>query len=580
VLGVACAFALLVALVARFEYWRVERQQQRVVAAQASELDRQLAQLAVVPRLLVDDPRIVAALSDDGAASRQIADRLLEKVQTHSGAAFVFLMDAGGTTVAASNWRDPLSFVGVNYGYRPYFRGAIAGRETTFFAIGATTGEPGYFVADPVLAGERALGVVVLKVSLEALVDGWRELSHRTLVTDELGVVILSSDPALRYRAAVPLDAAARARLSADRRYAVVEGDLLTLPIDPDVSGDARLDGARQLAVSRALVDEPWTLHLLVPGARLAARAALAAAAVAGIVLIALLLVRLFRQRRRLASSEQRAARELEHLVTRRTVELETAQRALIAESNFAMLGRMSAAINHEINQPLASLRLDLATLRTLTAKDDPPLDEIRETVVDGDRTTRRIARVIETLRSVARQPGGTSRTLDARQLLDDVVATVRRERAASADALVVLRPVAALAIEGNAVLLEQALLNLLHNAFDAVAGGGSPRVVLTLERAETERGERARFIVEDDGPGIDPAIAERLFEPFASSPARAGGLGLGLTLARQIAVDHDGELRHRSGGRGSRFELQIPLASAAGATGGGAGMTERRVRA
>ena len=202
-LGVA--FASLVALFATGERWRVERQQRRVVLAQANELDRQLAQLAIVPRLLAEDPRVVAALEgggergdamlgraaataaasgepDDGPGRRRdVANRVLEDARAASGAAFVFLMDLGGTTVAASNWRDPLSFVGVNYGFRPYFRGAVAGRETTFFAVGATTGEPGYFVARPVRRGGRVRGVVVVKVSLEALMEAWRERPHRQI---------------------------------------------------------------------------------------------------------------------------------------------------------------------------------------------------------------------------------------------------------------------------------------------------------------------------------------------------------------------------------------------------------------
>ena len=249
--------------------------------------------------------------------------------------------------------------------------------------------------------------------------------------------------------------------------------------------------------MSRALRHEPWRLHLLVPEAPLYRRAALQVVAVAGLALIALLLAGLFRQQRRLAETEQRAARELERLVATRTAALETAQRALIAESNFAMLGRMSAAVNHEINQPLASLRLDLATLRALTARDAPPLDEIRQTVVDVDRTTRRIGRVVETLRDVARQGAVELVPLDPGRLVEDVVATVRRERPDGAAALAVERSAAvpgerraaSCPIEGNAVLLQQALLNLLHNAFDAVLGREAPRVTLVLddERAAAE---------------------------------------------------------------------------------------------
>ena len=299
-----------------------------------------------------------------------------------------------------------------------------------------------------------------------------------------------------------------------------------------------------------------------MPEARARRRAALAGAAAAGIAAIALLLARTFRQQRRIAAAEGRAAHELEGLVAARTRALEAAQRALIAESNFAMLGRMSAAINHEINQPLASLRLDLATLRSLTARERPPLDEIRRTVLDGDRTTRRIARVIETLRSVARAGAPELADLDAARLVADVADTVRRERPDASAALDALDARAArtvderrVVVRGNAVLLQQAVLNLVHNALDAVQRGGSTvRLTLTTDDASVRVG------VEDDGPGVDAGLADRLFEPFATGAASGRGLGLGLTLARQIAIDHGGALEHaaRPGG-GSRFTLALP---------------------
>ena len=587
--------AMLAAL--HVERWRTERQQRRVVAVQAAELDRQLGQLAIVPRLLADDPRLIAALAPGESrppapGARHPAHRaslLLERTRARSGAAVLYLMDADGLTVAASNWRESSSFVGSDYGFRPYFLGAIEGRETTFFAVGATTGEPGYFIAHPVAdeadeggrdradradradrvggadeigagpggrgqaGADGADGVVVAKVSLDALVDAWRERPHRSVVTDELGVVILSTDPGLLYTRSAALDEAARARLASDRRYRPNAEAVLALE-----GAGARLNGARQLAVSRALDGEPWTLHLLTPRRPLLARAARSAAVVLALAAVALLLFERSRRQRRLADAEQRAAKELERLVAERTEALERAQRALIAESNFAMLGRMSAAVNHEINQPLASLRLDLATLRRLTEREPPPLGEIRQTVVDSERTTRRIGRVVATLRRVARRGEGDFTTLDPGRLVDEVVATLRHERAGASEALRRGTRGAGLTVVGNAVLLQQALLNLLHNALDAVREAAQPRV--TIEVVPAANG-RVALSVADNGPGVEPTLAGRLFEPFATASTDGEGLGLGLALARQIAEDHGGTLTYRAGkAGGSVFTLCLPL--------------------
>ena len=560
------AFVLCIGLAAAVERWRVAHRLARLVVAETNELDRQLLQLAIVPRLLADDPRVVAALAPSATRARATANALLERAAADSGAAAVFVMDAGGETIASSNHRETPSFVGANYAFRPYFRGAVEGRESTYFAVGATTGVPGYFIARAVRGGPigdgdatadaAVIGVVVAKVSLDALVASWRGQEHRTLVTDELGVVILSGDPALLYAASAPLDAPARRDLARERRYVVREDAALALW---RAAPRARLDGRAQLRVSRALGGESWTLHLLVAERRLFARSVPLGLAVAALLAVAVLLARLFREQRRLAESEQRVARELEREVRRRTAELEAAQRALIAESNFAMLGRLSAAINHEINQPLASLRLDLATLRALAARRPPPLEEMRGTVADVERTTRRIARVVETLRNVARRGRGRLAPLDARRLVDESVATLRRERPDAAAALRVSGNDASgagpLAIDGDAVLLQQALLNLSHNALDAVRSRERPRVTLALV---ADGADGVAFVVGDNGPGVDPALAERLFEPFAS--ARAGGLGLGLAIARQIAEDHGGTLRHRAGaGGGAEFVLRLP---------------------
>ena len=129
------------------------------------------------------------------------------------------------------------------------------------------------------------------------------------------------------------------------------------------------------------------------------------------------------------------------------------------------MLGRMSGAINHEINQPLASLRLNLASLRKLIEKPDADMAEVRQVVVDSDRTTKRIGRVVTTLRNLTSQKQTEAIVVDVERLVADVVETVRRERTATFPVLSVLSVESQLQVAGNEVLLQQALLNLLYNA-------------------------------------------------------------------------------------------------------------------
>ncbi len=562
---VVCLFA---GLAWQFEYWRVSRLQHSRLALQADDLDRRLPQLAVLPRLLSADPRLHAALATNDDETVALANRTLARAQRESAVDFAFLMDTTGVTVAASNWRDEVSFVGRNYQFRPYFSGALAGRRSTFFAVGATTGVPGYFIADSVRNGDEVIGVVVVKLELDQLLNSWQADQYTSLLHDELGVVILATDPELLYTPARELTASELSAIADDRRYQVNHQSQL-LPVTRfnwyRNGWHWRRDDQslrRYVAIDRELASEPWTLRHLVPLGTITLTAAWYLFALLAIAALAVLGRRSYRQQRLLAQTQQRNAEQLEAEVQARTRELESAQQALIAEANFAMLGRMSAAINHEINQPLASLTFNLATLRKLIDSPDARAEDIRDTVVDSDRTTKRISRVIDTLRSVARQRNSHFAAVEIGRVLSDVVLIVRRERPVASKALQEARLESLLEqrdlrINGNEILLQQAFLNLLYNAFDATLQLDDPQVSLQIETD----GHQVQILVCDNGAGVAAEEAEQLFEPFHTDPGRSSGLGLGLTLARQIVEDHGGTISYRPGSTdGSIFSVSLLL--------------------
>jgi len=298
---------------------------------------------------------------------------------------------------------------------------------------------------------------------------------------------------------------------------------------------------------------------MLSPAAKVTARAALYCAGVLAVLSLVALMVRSYRYQHLLAHAEQDNARQLEQQVKQRTQELETAQQALIVESNFAVLGRMSGAINHEINQPLASLRFNLAALRQLTETPNAPTDQVRDTIVDCDRTTKRIARVVEALRSIARPGNANFSTISVNQVLFEVVETVQRERPTVSHCLRWLDKNSDCKIYGNTVLLQQALLNLLYNAFDAVLDIDQPVVTI----AALIQGRNVEITVSDNGPGVDASLKDKLFDPFVQSDKRTKGLGLGLALASQITDRHHGRLSYQAKDtNGSHFVLSLPLSN------------------
>lgn len=540
----------------QYEQRRHSTVMQQQLRSKAAELDRRLTQIAVVPRLLTDHPDITAVLLQPSVSTVQRSNTVLLNAQTDSNAEFVFLLDPAGTTVAASNFQSAMSFVGRNYAFRPYFTSALQNREATFFAVGATTGIPGYFVANPVINHGQVIGVVVVKFELGGLLDAWQLEPYEWLATDEFGVIILSTVDDLLYLPTVQLADQTKTQIAQQRKYVLSEQARFSIAGDKGVlSRDQRLQSF--LLQSRDATVEAWQLTLLVDMQRVWLRALLFVLAVSALLVIAGLIYRNLRAQQRLAASEKRYTMALEFEVQERTRELRQAQQSLISESNFAMLGRMSAAINHEINQPLTSLRLNLASMRKLIDQPDADEAEIRQTVVDTDRTTKRIGRVVTTLRNLTSQRRARHSELALPPLVNEVIETIKRERPNVSASLSVRVDSAVSRLTGNEVLLQQALLNLLYNAFDAVINVAEPAV----ELAVFSESNHVHMTVTDNGCGVSASVADSLFKPFVSDNTKKTGLGLGLTLVELIVKDHGGSLSYQPAvdQQGSVFTIALP---------------------
>ncbi len=589
--GIA-ATVLVLALLWLFFYLAEQRQSDAektaLLLSHKEAFERELNQLSFVPKLLANDPSITSLLQANLVTKNPqsvfaAANARLKETQLASGLEFSFLLNRQGITIAASNWQDAVSFVGQDYSFRPYFQQAILGSRATYYAVGATTGIPGYFIAEPVNIDGITQGVVVAKVSLSGVAQSWGALGMDTLVVDGFGVVILSSDDQYLYQPTKPLTSTEIAKLVSERRYG-------SLFVDADSARATEiLDFVDYRVQSRAIDDAQWRMQVVLPNQLVLMRSLSKASIAFAALLIAWLLYSLYRQQRLTVAAEQRVSRELEQQVKQRTQELEAIQKTLIAESNFAMLGRMSAAINHEVNQPLATLRLNLASLRSLFKEpslNDNAWDSIQQIVTDSDLTTKRIARVITSLRSYAQRNRMDKQSLTAAELLQEVLATIHTERPNMASFIqtdIVDEP---LFISGDSTLLQQGVLNLLYNAFDAVLNKEDPAVVIKAERCsgviadESDQGsDRTKALTADLGPGkgvdarhdlivisvidngdgIADTIKESLFEPFTTDRLHTGGLGLGLTITQQIIESHDGRLICDSSDQGSRFSMYLP---------------------
>lgn len=533
----------------------------------AQAIHTQVERFRSVPALLALDSDIRALLENpDDLRLRDRLNHRLEQQNQAAGSSVLYLIDRQGDTLAASNWREWSSFVGSNYGFRPYFRDALAHDTGRYFAVGVTTGIPGYFLSSSVknAAGE-ALGVLVVKLELEDMQREWAGQSGILLITDALDIVILSNRPAWRFRYLQPLSDEVRNRLVAVRRYA--EQTLQPLHSKPllhitDNSERRQVDGpdGRQTYFWQRLPlpEEDWTLHLLQEPQQVAASIRSYRLAAAGVWMTLAFLLLYLAQRRKTRRVEQRSRGELERLVEARTRELQTAQDGLVHAARMAALGQMSAALAHEINQPLTALRMQLASQRLLL--DSGRSEAVREGLGQVEGLIERMAALTSHLKTFARKsPAGLPQCVR----LDDVVEQALqllgpRIRGENVEIMRQM-PIDAW-VSGDAIRLEQVLINLLNNALDAMQDSAARQL-----RIDCRRDAGAwRLSVADSGGGISGEHLDQVFEPFFTTKPVGQGLGLGLAVSYGIVRDLGGSLDVHNDAQGAVFEIRLPAAEKA----------------
>ncbi|MHC9084252.1 PAS-domain containing protein [Luteimonas sp. RIT-PG2_3] len=349
------------------EIERQTAQARQQMTLHAQSLEQLVGRYRALPQLLALDPQLRDALQGPvDAAMREQLNRRLEQASLTTRAATLTLINISGIAVAASNWRDPASNVGENYGFRPYVQQAMHEGEGRFYGVGVTTGLPGYYLSRAVRGDNgTSIGVIVIKIGLGALEYDWLRGPDTVFVSDDNGVAFLAGDDSWRYRMLRPLDPATRALLDATRQYPpqllrpLLARTLRTLDDGTRVRAllEPRQPG-QWLALDMPLPEPGWTLHLLhdAAGADAAARQSAIAAA---LLWLALVLLGLFvQQRMRLGSLRQRSRRELESLVQQHALELRTAQDGLVEAAQQADTG-LSRRLAH-LSQGIVIVDADL----------------------------------------------------------------------------------------------------------------------------------------------------------------------------------------------------------------------------
>lgn len=511
-----------------------------------SELQRN----SIVPRLLARDPELIGALTSQDYSRSTL--RLLSFVD-EIGAASLLLLDRDGRVVAATD-RNRL---GENHRAATFFIEAQRSNLTVFTALPLDSGGNRFLYSRAVTEGALTLGVITVEVDLAKLERAWSNTQDAIIVTDSEGRILLATEP--RWRGLAEADALA---LVADRspisRALRATRDWTSLPPDEYINGDQVL--RREMRVPfRGWKMVSFTAYASV---RERVNAVLALEIMAFAIFLAFaffLLNRKAASRLRLFQRESAELRALNAALQREIAErekvektLQVAEQTLAQSSKLVVLGEMSAAVSHELNQPLAAMKTYLAGARLLLQRKRP--EEALSSFQRIDDLIDRMGAITRQLKSYARKGGEAFEVVDTRAAISSALSMMEPQLKTRQVTITRTLPSQPVMILGDRLRLEQVIINLLRNALDATRSTRDPTIDIVLAQ-----GDHVSLIVRDNGPGIFDL--ENLFEPFYTTKAAGDGVGLGLAISSGIVNDLGGRLTARNAGNGGAvFEIVLPL--------------------
>lgn len=528
----------------------------------------------------------LALQQPNSTATIEELNHILKTIQLQAKVAAIYVMDTKGKTIAASNWDNEQSYIGKNFGFRPYFIDALHGKAGRFYGIGSTTAEPGYFIAQPVygaLADDNKtdhtpIGVMAIKISLDDFAQAWRSIVEPVSLVDHWGVIFLSNRPAWQYHSLDSLTPTAQQEIAHTLQYAGHQIEpMRTLP------SKVRTDFGVQ--VTQPIGRLGWQL-MGFPNQRNAQRSgmlwALAAALLLGIAGISIMAShqrkRRLEERGQAQAALQQAAEDLDRKIILRTAELTKAnlsielkyaklkeaesllrntQNELVQAGKLTMLGQMAAGVTHELSQPLTAIRAFSDNAKTFLERGQ--IDKATENLSLISAASERMGAIIGQLKGFARKSHATANDLVPVNLAQSIRTSARLLESDFLRCACVMQIIieGEMHVIGDALRIEQVLINLLRNAMEAAEISTQKSVVVRLAIAH----DNATIRIHDSGNGITSDVAARLFEPFYTTKASGKGLGLGLAISSSIVQAMNGQLsakNHPDGG--AEFTLSLPL--------------------
>ncbi len=554
-----------------------------------STLDYTIGRYSYLPDVLSQATPIIEAFRHpDNPRAIEAANLYLKRLNETADSADLYIVDSSGIALAASNFDRENTFIGQSYAFRPYFTDALVTGKGRYYAVGVTTGQPGYFLWHAVPDAEgNTIGVAVVKIDLMHLQDDWRSAGDVVAMVDDNEVIFLTTDPQWLYRPMSPLSDGQVRMFRETQQYGGA-----VLRASPLLSGEREIDGVmveniddgsvtghEYVAFSRTLPQYDWTLFVLSDMRTIQAQAGLAAGGAVITMIAMLLIVLVTHQRRQIMRAKMNAHTILEQRVAARTAELTAAntqlsveidqririeqnlrraQDNLIHATKMASLGQALAGVAHEINQSLAALRTYIASTRIFLDRTDRDRAATNLTTISS--IVERMGELTQHLKSFARKETVAKQSTDLIAAVRYGLKLIDYRVTADDVRLTVLQPGEPVYVVANTIRLEQVVVNLVSNALDAMRDHSSRNLTVEIFRSDDNT---AVLEVTDTGRGIPREVLNSVFDPFYTTKDVGEGLGLGLSISYGIVKDMGGDITVESEQDvGTTFRITLPLAA------------------
>ncbi|HAY94093.1 GHKL domain-containing protein [Shewanella sp. NKUCC05_KAH] len=552
----------------------IQKQSEKQLKELVSFLDGALSRYESIPHVLSTNPMLANVLNDQQNPDKvQELNLYLEEIQHVTEASDIYLIDALGIAIAASNWQQSFSFIGKDYSFRPYYTDAISGNLGRYYAVGTSSDKRGFYFSYPIYqqGGKGILGAIIVKVNIADIEQQSTSIAiagqYQFLISDPEDIVFISSIDEWRLKSLTPLTQAKQYALNASKRYAERPiGELLMKP--PYESGSQAMlyqlqtgtDHEQYMDIHQSMAKAGWRVHILAPIKPLLTSLPALMLLSASIYLLLALSILFNAERRRNLHRMQLAQSLLEQRVEERTQDLQQAnnqlkdtQDELIQAAKLTVIGSLSASINHELNQPLAALRSYAQNTQTFLARDmqDKALDNIKIII----ELTDRLADIVGQFKSFTRKSQGADSATDIGRCIKQALTIVQPAIDKQGVELDVQLPNGNYQVWGDKVRLQQVFVNIMSNAIVAMQQSVKRQLVI---RVTSE--DKFCISIQDSGPGVRESQMEKIFEPYFTTNERHG-LGLGLSISQRIIESMQGQINVANAEEGGAiFQIILPI--------------------